>query len=47
MNTVLSQNVHTINYRKKLDGYHTTYDKASKQEQMVKIFYDFLNDIKK
>ena len=33
--------------QKKLDGYHTTYDKASKQEQMVKIFYDFLNDIKK
>lgn len=33
--------------QKKLDSYHTTYDKASKQEQMVKIFYDFLNDIKK
>jgi hypothetical protein len=34
------------NLEKKLDNYHTTYDQKAKQEEMMKIFSDFLNDIK-
>ena len=35
------------NLEKKLDKYSTTYDQKEKQEQMLKIFSEFLNDIKR